>query len=274
MPVLLAAQGEGVAQQAGVLNIGLEGAMLAASYFAMDIARRTGNPWVGLVGGVLAAVAVSLIFGGFTISGRQDPVVTGTAINLGVLGLTSYLFQSTFGQSGALVNVHTLPRLWGDVDPLMIFMFASVPLLGYLLWRSNLGLLLRASGRFSKAVQVAGRSPARYRYLALIIGGVYAGLGGAALSLVVTGSFNENMTAGRGFIAIALVTFGRWKQAGIFAAALLIGFAEALQFYFQSLGSKIPAQLFVAMPYLVALVILALAKNQSEAPEQLGTPLP
>lgn len=269
LPVLLAAQGEAVSQQTGVLNIGLEGAMLGGAYAAMDVCRRTGNPWLGLLASIVAACAIAGIFGVFTIRWNRDPAVVGTATNLAVVGLTSYLFESTFGQSGALVSVSKLPN-WNGIDPLMLFAVLSLGVLAFLVQRTNWGLAARAAGNFSKALQVSGISPQKIRFQALFIGAAYAGLGGAYLSLVIVGGFNENFTAGRGFVALALVTFGRWRQIGVLLSALLIGFTDALQFVFQSKGSTLPYQLFLSLPYIVALLVLAFGRGKSVAPDELG----
>jgi simple sugar transport system permease protein len=195
----------------------------------------------------------------------------GTAINLLALGLTGTLFRSEFGQSGKLLSV---PRIggWHGVDPLMVFMLVSVPMLWFLLNRTGWGLAVRACGEYPKAADASGFSVNRLRFQSLCVGGIYAGLAGTYLALVIAGSFAENMTAGRGFVAIAMVTFGRWKLQFAFLAALLIGVAQTMQFKFQTYGWKVPFQLMIALPYLVALFVLVIVGKGASAPGSLGLP--
>ncbi|AIE87640.1 ABC transporter permease [Fimbriimonas ginsengisoli] len=268
-PVALAAIGETVVQRAGVINIGLEGAMLCGAFFAMLVSFTTKSPWIGLAAGASAGVAVNAIFGWFTVYLCSDQVVVGTAVNLFALGLTGTLYRGKFGQSGQLLTVPTLPS-WHGVDPLMALMVLSVPVVWALLSRSACGLAVRAAGEYPKAAEAAGFSVHRLRFMAVLVGGLFAGLGGSYLSIVITGTFAENMSAGRGFVAIAMVTFGRWRPALVFLAALLIGFAESLQFRFQALGWKVPFQLMIALPYLIALAVLVIVGKGTVAPAALG----
>ena len=270
-PVALAAMGEVVTQRGGIINIGLEGSMLVASFFAMLACYATHSPWLGLGAGITAALVITVVFGIFTINLSADQVVVGTAINLLALGVTGTLFRSKFGQSGQLLSV---PRIgaWHGIDPLMLFMLLSVPLLWLLLRKTAWGLAVRACGEYPKAAEAAGLSVNRLRLQSLLVGGFYSGLAGAYLALVITGSFAENMTAGRGFVAIAMVTFGRWKPQFAFLAALLIGAAESLQYKFQTYGWKVPFQLMIALPYVVALFVLVIVGRGAAAPGALGQP--
>jgi simple sugar transport system permease protein len=270
-PVALAAIGETVAQKSGVINIGLEGAMLCAAYASVSVTYSTGNPWLGLGAGVLVGVAVALLFALFSVVLLNDQVVVGTAINLLALGLTGALFRASFGQTGQLISVQRLPA-WHGVDPLLALLLLSIPGLGLLLGKTRWGLVLRATGEFPKAADAAGFSVMKLRIGALAIGGLYAGCAGAYLSLVIAGTFAENMTAGRGFVAIALVAFGRWRPHFVVAAALLVGFVESLQFRFQTYGWHAPYQLFIALPYVVALLVLVIVGKGTRAPETLGQP--
>lgn len=270
-PVALAAIGEVVVQRSGVINIALEGCMLAAAFFAMAATFATGSPWAGLAAGIVAGSIVAAVFGLFVVRAGSDQVVVGTAVNLLVLGATSTLYRAQFGQSGKLVTVPKLPSAFG-FDPVLGVLFLSVPFVAWLIHRTNWGLAVRASGEYPKAAEAAGFSVFRLRLVALLLGGVMAGLAGAYLSLGIAGTFAENMTAGRGFVAIAMVTFGRWKAPWAFAAALVIGVAESLQFRFQALGFNVPYQLMIALPYLVALVVLAIAGKGASAPAALGQP--
>lgn len=270
-PMALAALGELVGQKAGVINIGLEGTMLTGAFFAMMAAHATGNPWIGLVAGTSAGALVTLLGGWFSVKLGADQVVVGTAINLLSLGLTSYLFRSKFGTSGQLLSLPGLPN-WNRIDPVIIFLLISVPATIWMLQRTRFGLALRAAGEYPKAVEASGFSVAKVRLSAIAMGGVLGGLAGAYLSLGVAQSFAENMTSGRGFIAIAMVTFGRWRPTFVFAACLLVGVLDALQYRFQSLGFNVPFQLAIAMPYVVALLVLALVGKGTVAPSALARP--
>jgi len=270
-PVALAALGEVVTQRGGIINIGLEGSMLVASFFAMMACYMTHSPWLGLGAGIAGALVTTLVFGVFTIYLRADQVVVGTAINLLALGVTGTLFRSKFGQSGQLLSVARIDAFHG-VDPIMAFMVVSVPLLWLLLRKTAWGLAVRAVGEYPKAADAAGFSVYRLRMQSLLVGGLYAGLAGAYLALVIAGSFAENMTAGRGFVAIAMVTFGRWKPHFAFLAALLIGFAESMQYKFQTYGWKVPYQLMIALPYVVALLVLVIVGKGAAAPGALAQP--
>ncbi len=256
-------------QSAGVIDIGLEGAMLTGAYFGIWGSYATGSPWIGLAAAASAGVVVSLLFGIFTVRWVADQVVVGTAVNLFALGLTGTLYRAQFGQSGRLLSVSRLPA-WHGLDPLLVFLFVSVPLAWFLLRGTGWGLAARAAGEYPDAAEAAGFSVVRIRLQAVLLGGLFAGLAGAYLALVVTGSFAENMTAGRGFVAIAMVTFGRWRPIWVFFASLLVGFAGSLQFWFQASGWKLPYQLFVAMPYIVALLVLVFVGKGRAAPAALA----
>ena len=270
-PVALAAMGEVITQRGGIINIGLEGTMLVASFFAMLACFATHSPWIGLSAGVAGAVVTTLIFGVFTIYLAADQVVVGTAINLLALGVTGTMFRSQFGQSGQLLSVPRIGAVHG-IDPLMIFMILSAPLLWFVLRKTAWGLAVRACGEFPKAVAASGFSVHRIRLQSLMVGAFYAGLAGSYLSLVIAGSFAENMTAGRGFVAIAMVTFGRWRPQFAFLAALLIGYAESLQYKFQTYGWKVPYQLMIALPYVVALIVLVIVGKGAASPGALAQP--
>lgn len=273
IPIALAAVGEVIVQRSGVLNIGLEGTMLGGAFAAAYLAFITGNPWLGLAGGLIVGIAVSLVQAWFVLRRSADQVVVGTAVNLLALGVTGTLFRRVFGESGQLLSVPTIPKLDG-IDAIMI----ATPLLAVLaaiaLRRMGWGLLIRASGEYPTAVEAEGYSVVRMRLGALSIGGALAGVAGAYLSVGIVGSFAENMTQGRGFVAIALVTFGRWHPVLAVGAALLMGGLEWLQFKLQAQGSgEIPFQLLLALPYLAALAVLVIGAKGTRGPAALGQPL-
>lgn len=273
IPIALAAIGEVISQRSGVLNIGLEGTMLGGAFAAAFVTMQTGNPWLGLVVGMVVGLATSVFQAWFVLMRRADQVVVGTAINLLALGVTGTLFRRAFGESGQLLSVNTLPKFDGW-DAVMI----ATPVLAvgaaWALKRTGWGLLTRASGEYPKAVEAEGFSVRRVRFGAMAIGGALAGAAGAYLSIGIVGSFAENMTQGRGFMAIALVTFGRWHPVAALGAAMLIGGLEWLQFKLQAQGGGlVPFQLLLALPYLVALVVLVVGAKGTRGPAALGQPI-
>jgi simple sugar transport system permease protein len=284
-PLGLAAIGEAVAEKSGVLNLGIEGAMLAGA-FGAAAGSVPGGALIGVMAGVCAGVIVSALFAGVAIGARADQIITGTAVTLGFTGLTGLLAQRVWGNAGAGLSVPTLHAmrlpLLGDIPLLgpMLFEQSALTYLGYLLipgaswllFRTRFGLELRACGESPSAAAAAGVRVGRTRTIATLIGGACAGLAGASLVLAQVGTFAERMTGGRGFIAIAIVALGRWQPGGVAAAALLFGGATALQFIFQASGSRVPYQLLVALPYLLALAVLAVSVGRRRGPAALGQP--
>jgi len=268
-PVGLAAIGETLNQRAGQINIGLEGMMLSAAYAATVTTLATGNPWLGLLAGITASMVLALFQAIFTIGFALDQVVVGTAINLLGLGITSSLYRSKFGQSGQLISIPGLPRI-GEIDLLVVAMFVLGGLVTLGLWRTKWGLALRATGEKPEAAAASGYSVQGIRFQAALLSGCFAGLAGAHLSLGIAQSFAENMTQGRGFLAIAMVTFGRWKPLWAVAAAVFVGGIDAMQYAAQTYGWKVPFQLFIALPHLGALVLLVFLGKESIAPAALG----
>jgi simple sugar transport system permease protein len=282
-PLGLAAIGESIAEKAGVINLGIEGAMLAGAF-----AAAAGAMYGGATTGVLAAAAAGLFvaaaFAAIAVAARADQIIAGTAITLGATGLTGLLAQRVFtGPALSLATLSAAPVPLIDQIPVLggVFFRQSVltyacyvliPLASWLLWRTRFGLQLRACGEAPAAAAAAGVAVGRMRAVAVLIGGVCAGLAGAALVLAQVGTFTERMTAGRGFIAIAIVALGRWNPWGVGGAALLFGAATALQYTFQAAGSRVPYQLFIALPYLLALAALGVAIGRHRGPAALGQP--
>jgi len=268
-PVAIAALGETICQRGGVINIGLEGCMLIGAFFAMLVCHDTQNVWLGLGAGLGSGLLAGLVFGWLTVLRAADQVVVGTAVNLFALGLTGTLLLDRFGGSGTLISVPRLPNL-GGIDPVL----AAVPLLGVAAWfvlkRTGYGLALRAAGEVPKAAEAAGFSVSALRMSGVALSGLLGGLAGAYLTLGVSGSFAFNATGGRGFVAIAMVTFGRWRPGWVLVAAALIGLAESLQYRIQALGIGVPFQLMLALPYLVALAVLVIVGKGALAPASLA----
>jgi simple sugar transport system permease protein len=284
-PLLLAATGELVNERAGVINLGVEGAMLAGA-LASAVGAVALGPWAGVLGAVLAGVAIAGIFAAVALGARADQIITGTAVTLASVGLTGAVYRRAFGAGGPGLSLPTFapfpipvlrdlpvlgPALF-EQPGLTYLAWLLVPLAAWFLFRSWWGLALRATGESAEAARASGVPVRRVQVLATLAGGALAGLAGATLVLAQVGTFAEKMTAGRGFIAIAIVVLGRWRPLGVLLAALLFGGASALQFGVQAMGLALPYQLFLVLPHLLALAALAGASRGARvrAPAGLG----
>jgi simple sugar transport system permease protein len=271
-PIGFTTVGEAVGQKAGVINIGLEGTMLASAYAAMEFSLSSRSPWVGLVAGALVGFAVSMVSGLMTVKMRQDQVVVGTAVNLLSFGICGTLFEKSRGATGQLLSLPSLPKLYGGLDVALIILLALSVALSVLLAKSSWGLRVRAAGEYPASLEAAGYSVDRTRIMAVGIGGVLAGFGGAYYAIGVAGSFAPDMISGRGFMAIALVTFARWKPAWGLVGACLVGYFEGLQYQLQMTNQDVPKSLLIALPYVATLLILIFSGKGGNAPESLGEP--
>jgi ABC-type uncharacterized transport system permease subunit len=282
-PLLFAATGETITERSGVINLGIEGMMLAGA-LAAALGALAWGPWAGLGCAVLAGMALAAVFAILAVGVRSDQIITGTAITLAGVGLTGTISRQAFGAQGAGLTIPTfgslaipglarIPVLGPGLfqQPVLTYLaMAAVPVVWWLLFRTRLGLLLRATGEAANVARAAGVRTGLIRTGATVVGGAFAGLGGATLVLAQVGTFAEGMTAGRGFLAIAIVVLGRWHPAGVALAALLFGAASAMQFLFQALGVQAPYQLFLMLPYLLTLLALAGAVGRVRAPGDLG----
>jgi simple sugar transport system permease protein len=283
-PLLLAALGELVVERAGVVNIGIEGMMLVGAFAAFAAAAATGSPALGAVAAVAAALALGALFAGFAVVARADQIVVGTALNLLALGATGLGLRAAFpgGASDAPgVAEAALPALGGVplLGPLLFRQSAYVWLglalcagVAAFLARTRAGLVLRAVGEAARAADAEGVPVPAVRCAAVLFGAAAAGLAGSILTLSQSHVFTEGMTAGRGFIALTIVIFGRWHPAGALGAALFFGLASALQFRLQARGLGVPYPLFLMFPYAVTLAVLAFASGGARAPADLGRP--
>ncbi|MEI7985148.1 MAG: ABC transporter permease [Armatimonadota bacterium] len=271
VPTAFGAIGESVVQRAGIINVGLEGLMLGSAFSATIVSSSTGNPWLGILAGMVSGILTALFFGILVIKFSLDQIVVGTAINLLSLGICGTLFEKQ-GATGKLMNLPPLPKFFGSLDVVIVLLVLGAVGIGFTLYRSDFGLKLRAVGEYPEAVVAAGFNPAKLRYQALSIGGFLGGIGGAYLALGISQSFTTEMVAGRGFIAIALVTFARWRPIGILFSAMMLGLFEVLQFELQLNGSQIPRSLLLALPYVATLIILVFVGRGTRAPQSLGVP--
>lgn len=286
-PLLLAGVGEMFGERSGVLNIGLEGIMLIGSLFGFLVANLTGVVWYGIIAGALAGMAISLIHGFLSISLGVNQVVSGVGINILCSGLSLTIYRAVYGASSSniprapsqpglyipgLSEIPVLGPLLFRQLPLVYFAFALVPLSWFLLYRTEFGLKVRAAGEHPMAAETSGINVVRIRYICVSITGLLTGLGGTFLSLGLLNIFRDNMTAGRGWIAIAVVIFGRWKPRGILFASLVFGLANAFQLRLQAVGVNIPYQFLLMLPYVLTMIILMVTYGRSESPAALGKP--
>jgi general nucleoside transport system permease protein len=282
-PLLLAALGETVAERSGVINVGLEGAIIAGCFAGLVGATAFGAPAGFAIAGV-AGLAITGVFAVVAIGLAADQIIAGTALTMLGLGLTSTLYRVLYGDTGAALTAPTLKPLGipflRDIplvgaalfsQPLPTYLAALlVPAVWWWLYRTHAGLSLRATGENPTAARVSGISPARVQSTGVLFGGLCGGLAGGSLVLAQVGTFAEGMSAGRGFVAIAIVALGRWHPVGAAIAALVFGMASALQFLFQALDLHLPYQLFLALPYALTLVALAFTTGRYRAPQSLG----
>jgi general nucleoside transport system permease protein len=284
-PLLWAALGGIISERSGVINIGLEGMMLMGAYFGIWGADVLHSWALGCLVAIASGALLALAHAVFSIHLRANQVVSGTGVNFLAVGITGYFFIAHYGSNGTPSGISQVPNVKlpliqhvgffggaiGDANLLTWIGLLFVPVLSVFLFRTRWGLRLRAVGEKPRAADTVGLPVMRTRYIAVVASGMLAALGGAYLSVAFVGSFNQNMTEGRGFIALAAVIFGRWRPAGALVATLLFGFGSALgdrlPTFSQSLGT-----LFQALPYLLTLIAVAGVIGRSRPPASIGIP--
>jgi simple sugar transport system permease protein len=267
-PLLLAALGGLFSERSGVINIALEGLLLAGAFTAAAVTHYAGNPWVGLVAAVAAGVLVALLHAVACIRFRADQVVSGTAINILFLGVPALLSGAFFASTGATPQLPQAQLIPGFP---IVLAFVLVPVTWYVLERTRFGLRLRAVGENPEAAETAGVSVARIRYAGVMLSGALAAIGGAYLSIGQASLFARNMTAGRGFIALAALIFGNWKPVPTMLACLFFGAADALSIQMQGV-SRVPVQFIQIVPYVLTVVVVAGFIGKARPPRALGVP--
>jgi len=286
IPLALAAMGETITERSGVINIGLEGSIIAGALGGALGAIAFEGAGLGIAAGALAGLLVALVFATFAVGLGADQIITGTAVTIGGLGVTGAVYQVLFGATGIELSVPmlapmTIPVL-ADIPlvgralfaqaPTAYFAYMMAPIAWYVLFKTTWGLELRATGEAPVAAEAAGIRVRVVRFSATLFGGAMAGIAGAHLALAHAGAFAENMSAGKGFIAIAVVALGRWNPIVVLFAALFFGAASALQFLLQALGFDLAYQMFLAFPYILTLAALAGWVGKSQAPAALALP--
>lgn len=267
-PLLLAALGGLYSERSGVINIALEGLMLAGAFTAAVVTHFSQSPWIGLVSAIVVGAAFAFVHAFVCIQCKADQVVSGMAINILFLGLPALLSGALFDSTGATPQVPQANLI--PVAPIMLA-FLLVPVTQYVLYKTPYGLRLRAVGENPEAADTAGIRVLAMRYSGVVISGVLAAIGGAYLSIGQSSLFTRNMTAGRGFIALAALIFGKWRPVQTMLACLLFGFAEAVAIQMQGVA-PIPVEFIQMIPYVLTIVVLAGFIGLSRPPRALGLP--
>lgn len=282
-PYLYAGIGETFGQRSGVLNLGVEGQMLVGAFMAFYVARMTGNLWLGLVAALVVGALLGLAMAFISITLRAKQGISGIGFFLFGLGLSDLLFQTLMGTvqtvSGfrpvaipVLSQIPVLGQIFFNQNLLVYGAYLLVPLAAFVMDKTTFGLKVRAVGENPEAADSLGVNVSRVRYITVTVGGMLSGLAGASLSIALLNVFQQNLTSGLGFIAVALVYFGGWRPWGVLAGALLFSMVNALQLWVQVLGLPIPSEFAVMMPYILTIVALVVAVQRVRPPTALTKP--
>jgi general nucleoside transport system permease protein len=282
-PYLFAGIGETFGQKSGVLNLGVEGQMLLGAFAAFYVALTTGNLWLGLLTAVVVGALMGLAMAYVTVNLHAEQGISGIGFYLFGLGMSDLLFQKLLG---TVETVKGFPEIYipvlsdipyiGEIffrqNILVYFAYLLVPLAWFVLNKTTLGLKIRSVGENPDAADSLGVSVARIRYFTIILGGTLSGVAGASMSIALLNVFQQNMTSGLGFIAVALVYFGAWRPIGVLGGALLFSLINSLQLWIQVLSIPIPSDLAVMMPYVVTILVLVATVSKVRAPTALTKP--
>lgn len=280
-PFLYAALGETFSQLSGVVNLGVDGIMLLAGFFAFYAVYLTGNIWLGLLLAMLVGLIMGLMMSFVSVSLKAQQGISGIGLQMFGLGMSSLLFKVLVGTVKSVTGFRPVaipllsripfigPILFNN-NVLVYGAFLLVPLSWWLLERTTLGLKIKAVGQNPAAADSVGISVNKIRYLSVCIGAVLAGVAGASLSISIANLFQDNLTSGQGFIAVALVYFGGWTPWGVLGGALLFSLANSAQLWLQVLGINVPASLAVMLPYILTIVVLTVAVNRGKQPAALN----
>lgn len=279
-PLIFAALGGMFSERSGIINIALEGLMLAGAFTAAVATFELNNPYLGLLCGMAAGAVLSLIYAVAVIKFEANQVVAGTAVNLLMLGLPQLISGAIYDSSGSTPQIareFLLPNYFNSISLASIIAFLLVPVCWYVMYKTPFGLRLRAVGENPAAADAAGVSVLRLRYTGVILSGILAAAGGAYLSIGQSSLFTRGMSAGRGFIALAALILAKWKPVPVLVACLFFGFTEALTIQIQGViklpsGEDIPVQFIQIIPYVLTIIVLAGFIGLSRAPKALGIP--
>lgn len=279
-PLIFAGLGGLFSERSGVINIALEGLMLAGAFTAAVVTYQTGNPYLGLLSAVVSGGLLALLYAFACIKFDADQVVAGMAINFLMIGLPALISGVIYDSTGATPQIdraNLLPNYFNNISLASILAFALVPICWYVLYKTPFGLRLRATGENPEAADAAGINVVRLRYIAVVISGVLAAAGGVYLSTGQSSLFTKGMTAGRGFIALAALILAKWRPVPVMFACLFFGFMEALTVQIQGVlklpsGENIPVQFIQIIPYVLTIIVLAGFIGLSRAPKALGIP--
>ena len=282
-PYLYAAIGETFSQRSGVLNLGVDGQMLLGAFAAFYVAIKTGNLWLGMLAAVIVGAVMGLVMAFVTVNLHAVQGISGIGFYLFGLGLSDLLFQKLLGTVETVkgfpkVNIPVLSDLpvVGEIffqqNILVYVAFSLVPIAWFVLNKTTLGLKIRAAGENPEAADSLGVSIARIRYFTVILGGTLSGIAGASMSIALLNVFQQNMTSGLGFIAVALVYFGGWRPWGVLGGALLFSLVNSLQLWIQVLGIPIPSDIAVMMPYVLTILVLVATVSRVRGPSALTKP--
>lgn len=279
-PLIFAALGGLFSERSGVINVALEGLMLAGAFAAAVVSLQTHNPYLGFLAGLAAGGIFAFIYAVACIKFEADQVVAGMAINFLMIGLPALISGVIYDSTGSTPQIpleYKMPILTNSLSWASILAFAMVPICFYVLYKTPFGLRLRAVGENPAAADAAGVNVIKMRYVAVVISGILAGAGGAYLSTGQSSLFTKQMTAGRGFIALAALILAKWKPIPVLFACLFFGFTEALTITIQGIiklpsGESIPVQFIEMIPYVLTIIVLAGFIGTSRAPKALGIP--
>ena len=267
-PIMITAVGACFSEITGVVNIGLEGIMLCGAFAATAITLATGSPYAGILAGMIAGGLISLIHGYISVTLRGNQIVSGVAINLFALSVTSFLIKTLYGAAGTTPAVSVL----ASKTLVLVFMYLLAFIAWVVIFKTVIGLRMRSVGEHPLAADTVGINVQRTRILGVFLSGIYGGLGGAFLTTVMLPSFNNGMSAGRGFIALAALIFGKWNPIGAILAAILFALGQVLADQAKLAGTGVPQQFWSMIPYLLTLVALVGFVGKSKAPKASGIP--
>src|SRR3990170_1016225 len=282
-PYWYAAIGETFGQRSGVLNLGVEGQMLLGAFAAFYVSLTTGNLWFGVLAAMIVGALMGLIMAFVTVNLHAQQGISGIGFYLFGLGMSDLLFQKLMGTVETvkgfpkihfpfLSDIPGLGEIFFSQNLLVYGAYLLIPIAWFVLNKTTLGLKIRSVGENPEAADSLGVSVARIRYFSIILGGTLSGLAGASLSIALLNVFQQNMTSGLGFIAVALVYFGGWRPWGVLAGALLFSMVNSLQLWIQVLGIPIPSDIAVMMPYILTILVLVASVSRVRAPSALTKP--